>query len=440
VGWVRLNRPIGGRPWWTLLAAGAGFCASVAALAQTPPSRYESTFFDAADHPAIRYGVEPADDAVARLSRDLERGTRALTFDPQHGYLPSLLDALGIAQTSQLAVFSRTSLQASVIRPRRPRAIYFNDAAVVAVPRTGLIEIAAQGPRQGVAFYVLEQRAVPAPRFERPGVCLTCHLSYATVNVPGLFARSVATDPDGRSLPHLANGTSDHRTPFAERWGGWYVTGRTGTTAHLGNTTIAQPEAPGAQVRPRPSSLATLEGLLDPPGTLTPHSDAAALLVFNHQMHLMNLLTRIGWQARVAQADGLPAATLNEAAAAVVDYLLFVDEAPLPSPVQGSSGFAQAFAARGPRDRQGRSLRDLDLSTRLLRYPCSYLIYSDVFDALSPDAKAAVYARIWSVLSGGADADPRYRRLSPADRRAIVEILRDTRRDLPAVFSATSER
>lgn len=407
--------------------------ATAAALAQTATSRYESTFFDAGDHTAVRYGVEPADDPVARLARDLERGTRTLTYDPRHGYLPSLLDSLGIAPASQLAVFSRTSLQAMAIRPRRPRMLYFNDTTVVAAPRTGFIEIASQGPRQGVGFYVLEQRAVAAPRLERPGVCLTCHLSYATLNVPGMLVRSVATDPEGRALPHLANGGSDHRTPFTERWGGWYVTGRTGATAHLGNVTITKPEAPAAQARPEPSSVPTLEGLLDAPAPLTPYSDVAALLVFNHQMHLMNLLTRIGWQARVAQAERAPAATLNDAAAAVVDYMLMVDEAPLPSPVAGSSGFAEAFAAQGPRDRQGRSLRDLDLTSRLLRYPCSYLIYSEAFDALPTAARDAVYARLWQVLSG-AETAARYTRLSAGDRRAIIEILRETKPGLPDYF------
>jgi hypothetical protein len=443
VGGVRLSRRGAGRPWRTraagVAAAGVATIATVATvvtLAQgSPPSPYETTFFDAADHAAIRYGSEPANDPVARLARDLERGTRRLTFDARLGYLPSLLESLGVAPASQLAVFSRTSLQAMAIRPQRPRMIYFNDSTVVAVPRAGFIEIAAQDPRQGVAFYTLEQRAADTPRFERPGVCLTCHLSYATLNVPGLLVRSVATDPEGRALPHLANGTSDHRTPLSERWGGWYVTGQTGTAAHLGNTMVPDPNSPGAAARPRPSSLASLTGTIGGGEYLTPHSDVAALLVFNHQMHLMNLLTRIGWQARVARADRDPAAVpaLRDAAVAVVDYMLFIDEARLPGPVQGTSGFAEAFAARGPRDRQGRSLRQLDLTSRLLRYPCSYLIYSDVFDALPAEAKDAIHSRLWQVLSG-AETSPRYARLTAGDRRAIVEILRETKPDLPGYF------
>jgi len=161
---------------------------------------------------------------------------------------------------------------------------------------------------------------------------------------------------------------------------------------------------------------------------VSPHSDIVALLVFEHQMRMTNLLTRIGWEARLASQAGRPdaAAIVSRAANDVVDYMLMVDEAPLPDRVVGTSGFAQAFAAQGPIDRQGRSLRHLDLSTRLLRYSCSYMIYADVFDALPPDAREAIYRRMWQVLSGE-ETGAKYARLSATDRRAVVDILRDTK-------------
>ena len=108
--------------------------------------------------------------------------------------------------------------------------------------------------------------------------------------------------------------------------------------------------------------------------------------------------------------------------------MLFADEPPLPAPVKGTSGFAERFSAEGPKDAKGRSLRQLDLQTRLLRYPCSYMIYSDAFGALPAPMRAAVYARLADVLSGN-DRDPRYARLSAADRRAVLDILRATKPD-----------
>jgi hypothetical protein len=69
--------------------------------------------------------------------------------------------------------------------------------------------------------------------------------------------------------------------------------------------------------------------------------------------------------------------------------MLFSDEARLEAPMRGTSTFASEFAATGPRDSAGRSLKDLDLNHRLFRYPCSFLIYSDAFNAL-PNRRSTV--------------------------------------------------
>ena len=422
--------------WQRAILVAAVFGGMTILAAQAP---IEQRFFDGTEHPAIAYASTPADDAVQRLDRDMERGTRRLTPDPATGYLKSLLQVLDVPESSQLAVFSRTSLQARVIGPTTPRAIFFNDTTMVAWPAGGFVEIAAQDPRQGLQFYVLEQREVERPRFLRPASCLNCHLSYATLNVPGTLVRSVATGPGGQALPHLGNGTTTHRTPLAERWAGWFVTGRSGRSPHLGNTLT--PIESTEPISARPSDLAALPDSTAPRRYPTVHSDITALLVFDHQTHLMNLLTRLGWEVRVAHADR-PAdarAVAGSAAADVVDYLLFVDEAPLAGPVGGASGFAAAFTARGPRDGRGRSLRDFDLETRLFRYRCSYMIYAPAFDALPEAAREAVYARLWQVLSGG-DRAPRYARLPLAERQAIVEILRETKAGLPQDFKQPLSR
>jgi hypothetical protein len=167
------------------------------------------------------------------------------------------------------------------------------------------------------------------------------------------------------------------------------------------------------------------------------HSDVVALLVLAHQTNMTNLITRLGWEARVAAAapSADASARVREAARDTVDYLLFVDEAALPGPISGSSGFAARFSAAGPRDGKGRSLRELDLRRRLFKYPCSYMIYTDAFDALPAPAQEALYARLWEVLSGK-ETQARYKGLLPADRQAILEILRDTKKNLPEYFRA----
>jgi hypothetical protein len=265
-----------------------------------------------------------------------------------------------------------------------------------------------------------------------------------------MLVRSVATASDGRALQQFGQYVSDQRSPFEERWGGWYVTGKNISMRHMGNTTITMLQTSSPMVANKPVTPESLRGTFDTAAYLSPYSDIVALMVFEHQMHMMNLLTRIGWEVRYAeysehvkgptllespiQAPSVP--NLTDTAKELVDYLFFVDEVPLPARVQGTSGFTEKFSAQGPSDSKGRSLRQFDLERRLMRYPCSYMIYSQAFDALPDQARSAIYQRMWQILSGR-ERDARYARLSLADRRAIVEILRETKRDLPSYFLST---
>jgi hypothetical protein len=300
-----------------------------------------------------------AEDPVAALK------SLQLPFDQTCGYLPALLKALHIPVESQIAVFSKTSIQSLRIEPSNPRVLYFNASAIVGWVRGGFIEIAAQDPAQGIQFYVLEQRPDEHPVHRED--CLNCHKSGTTL------LRSVIPTPDG--IPSREAG---------QLWGGWFVTGAALPSVHLGNAVFANSER----------------------RELTPalHSDVVALMVFAHQMRMMNLL------AHPDNIDDL------------VNHLLFLDETPLPSPIQGNSGFTEIFESAGPRDHSGRSLREFDLKTRLMRHPCSYMIYSDAFNQLPSKTKDAVYRRMWTILS------------TRADRQAVIEILRDTKPDLPAWF------
>jgi len=352
---------------------------------------------DLLDHPAINYNYAPVHDPVAQLEPS------KLKSD-----LQSVLDALHIPVESQIAVFSKTSLQAPLIGPNNPRTIYFNDSVAVGWMKGGLIEIAALDPRQGVQFYTLQPRPDTTARFEKGRDCLRCHVGDTTLGVAGMVVRSTYTAADGSPMLVYGGSVVDHRTPMEDRWGGWFVTGSVGTVHHLGNAVI------GPQGDPK--AMEPLHGKFD--------SDVAALMVFDHQMHMANLITRIGWDARAGIGN------LEDEAREFVDYLLFVDEAPLPGKLDGK--FAEVFARNGIRDSKGRSLRDLDLQKRLLRYPCSYMIYSEAFDALPAQAKKAIYKRMLGVLSGS-EKDKKYARLSAADRRAVLEILRETKPDFARV-------
>jgi|SRR5579871_996879 len=386
------------------------------------------------DHPALAYDMLAEHNIISSLNTQLRDGQVHLAFEGPSGYLRSTLDALQVPVESQVVVFSKTSLQQHIINPTNPRTIFFNDSVAVGWVRgEPFVEIAAEDAQQGVVFYTLDQRAAGPPVFVRRDSCLQCHEDYATLGVPGMLVRSVFPAPDGTARRPLGEFVSDHRSPFRERWGGWYVTGSSGGLRHLGNLTFNNSESAGAI--PKPVDLKSLAGKFETGDYLSPYSDIVALMVFNHQMRMINLFTRAGWEVRLAQYQKLSAnpALLHDAARELVDYLLYVDEAPLSGRVESTSGFAEKFSAEGPRDSRGRSLRQFDLARRLMRYPCSYMIYSPAFDGLPPALKEAVYRRLWQILSGE-EKGPKYARLSQSDRHAIVEILRGTKPGLPAYF------
>ncbi len=382
------------------------------------------------------------------LQARLDNGETKLTFDDRVGYLKAVLHELGVSESSQMLVFSKTSLQRHRIAPKTPRAIYFNDDVYVGFCRDGdVAEFSAVDPQLGTVFYTLDQEQTDKPRFTRQNDnCLLCHASTQTRSVPGHLVRSVYVDQAG--FPVFAMGTHriDHTSPLAKRWGGWYVTGTHGEQTHLGNLI-----ASGKQVREPVDNtsghnVTDLHSRLQTSAYLTPHSDLVALMVLEHQAETHNLITRANFTTREAlHAESRLNKDLNEPAGhrwqstttriqsagnELVKFLLFSGEAPLTAKLLGTSSFADEFAARGPRDTQQRSLRDFDLERRLFQYPCSYLIYSRSFDALPRESKDFVYRRLWEVLSG-ADQTKDFAHLSITDRTAIREILTATKPGLP---------
>ena len=406
------------------------------------------------DHDAIQYAARPVTDPVAKLQQGLASGEITLEFDESTGYLPAVLKALNVPRESQVLVFSKTSFQAPRISPRMPRAIYFNDSVSVGWVRSGdVVEVASIDPKQGVIFYTLDQEKTAKPRFERRDTCLQCHASGATVGVPGLVVRSVFPEQSGMPLFTAGSFVTDHRSPFKERWGGWYVSGTHGSQVHMGNAIVRDRNKPSELDAEGTQNLTDLSAHFDTGSYLSPYSDIVALMALEHQSHMTNLLTRVGWETRLAVHDSAainkalerPEGELsdsvkrriNNAVEELLDYMLFTEETRLTEPVRGVSGFSEVFARSGPRDRQGRSLRDLDLKTRLLRYPCSYLIYSEAFDELPEITRDRVYRRLWEILTGR-DTSAKFAKLSSEDRKAIFEILRDTKEGLPDYWSNRS--
>ena len=433
------------RPTFAAAAIAAILCGAGWAVAD----RLEETLYVPLDHPAIRYDQDPADDPVARLDKRLRAGQSKLAYaDGGGGYLPALLKELSIPVESQVLVFSKTSIQAEHISPRTPRAIYFNDAVSVGYVVGGdVLELTSLDPRRGVFLYSLDAQPSAEPAFARRDDCLRCHQGPITMGVPGIVVSSLRPKMPQQGDVHGFSFITDHRTPFEERWGGWFVTGTHGGQHHLGNNVgLINPLNPGP-----PSdggqNLTVLPEIFDASKYLTNTSDLVALLTLEHQSRMTNLMVRIGWDTRIAEHDGkLEDKTgealrnqLDEETEELVRYLLFADEAPLKEPVAGVSAFTRTFPTRGGRDSKGRSLRDFDLRTRLFRYPLSYMIYSAAFDGMPQMVRDRVYRRLYDVLTGK-DQSQEFSAISKDDRVSVLAILQETKPNLPAYWKGSASR
>lgn len=401
----------------------------------------------------INYRSEDLNDPVAKLQKQLDQGKATLQYGPEHGYLESVLKLLKVPVDSQTLVFSKTSFQYKKISPEHPRALYFNDDVYIGSVHEGkAIEVISFDPMQGAIFYLLDESKVDRPTFQRAELdCTQCHIASGTRGIPGVLLRSIYPTATGTQAPSSKSFITDQDSPFNERWGGWFVTGKFGGQPHMGNAVVDNKQGSAQAEQPATNTLVTLSKPFDSSTYLIPDSDVVAHLVLAHQTQMHNLITLTNYTTRMAL---YAQATRNKNAGVSVDeplpesareqferpaeqllrYMLFVNEAALPGSggpgIEGSPTFAREFAARGPRDRKGRSLRDFDLKTRIFRYPCSYLIYTESFDALPEPAKGYVYHRLLQVLSGQ-DQSPDFARLSTADRRAILEILLATKPGLP---------
>ncbi|HEY0073934.1 MAG TPA: hypothetical protein VGB77_07530 [Abditibacteriaceae bacterium] len=392
-----------------------------------------STYLMPFDDAPLHYSTRTPQDVVAQLQSRLEKGEAKLEHESEHGYLLSLLKQLQIPLSSQLLVFSKTSLQREWISPQTPRAIYFNDDVYIGyIPGAPLIEISVADPKLGAIFYTIEQEKTDAKVnvLTRSTQCLECHASARSMGVPGHLVRTFQTD--GRGFVDFSGGaqTVTHRMPLADRFGGWYVTGTHGAQSHKGNLFGAKAFDRHEKEPAHGGNIADLKTFFKADGYPSSHSDIVAHLVLSHQIHMHNFIARLNFESQTRITRYGEVKYMDSMVDSFLQYLLFSEEAPLIAPIKGTSKFAEEFEARGPKDKQGRSLRDFDLQTRLFKYPCSFLIYSEAFDALPPKLKEIIYTRLHDILTGK-NNEKEFQNLTPETRRAILKILTETKTDLP---------
>ncbi len=358
-------------------------------------------------------------DPISKLRLELRNGKKILAYEPGHGYLKALLKELDIRWSSQVLVWSKTSLQGPHISPKKPRAIYFNDRAYVGWVNGGeFLEIASIDPIMGTKFFTIPNLEPTRPEitdeFRR---CIGCHASRGMGSVPTLVARSVNADSQGYHILGGGAKAVNSKTPLERRWGGWYVTGTHGPQRHMGNTAAVGDDNGFTFDREAGANISSLKSKADIGEYLVPDSDIVALLVFDHQMHLQNEMTRAANAFKSGEA-------VAEASEPLLDALLCVGETAIASPIKGTGAFQAEFEKDGMRDKKGRSFRDLDLQTRLFRFRLSPMIDSPSFEGLAVEIRGQVYKRLLEILSGE-DKSGKYDFLSATDRHAIQEILSD---------------
>ena len=376
---------------------------------------------------AIYQPGKPDRDPIATLMADIKAGKTELKYEPKHGYLKDLLAKLDIPWSSQMLVFSKTSMQGTHISPRKPRAIYFNDQVYVGWVNGGdLLEIASIDTEEGNHFYTLPNTKRPEVVFEKnPQECVACHGGRNSRSAPALIIRSIYPDSDGYPVFTSGGRFTTPSVPLTERWGGWYVSGTHGKDRHMGNVLAKGDDVRTALDMEAGANVTDLRKHFDSNDYLTPHSDIMALMVAEHQIEFHN---RAGRAVMAVKNMGVNVSKdrVGYIADGLVDTLLGANEIELKDPVKGSSTFASDFAKKGVRDKKGRSLYDLDFTKRMFKYRLSPMVYSPVFEGLPIVVKDAVYDRLKLILAGQ-DKSNDFGFLTPEDRQAIQEILTETK-------------
>jgi hypothetical protein len=412
---------------------------------------------DEYENAPIRYSDTAPNDAAQRLERLMAAGKVKIDRTDAWTVLRDLMKQLDIPPESQVMVFSKTSKQNDRITPQTPRVVYFGDNAYVGYALGGSIEVSTIDPKLGPIFYLLDPYEEPQKplRFQRDQSCLSCHGGPFTPEVPGVIVRSVLPGPQGHPIMSQGSTVVDTTTPFSDRWGGWYVTGKHGSVLHRGNVTATEQDDQTIDIDFKAgANVTSLAKFFDTTPYPRKTSDIIALMVLEHQTSVQNILTKANHTSLRAmhmqtslqrelgeKIESEPVGTarriIDHCAEDVIDALLFKDEAELPEGgIEGDPAFQTAFARNTPQSSDGRSLKDFQLLNRLFKHRCSYMIYSITFQHLTPPLKQTVLTRLWTVLEGN-DTTGSYDYLSDTERAHIRRILAETLPGAPAEWKKT---
>ncbi len=365
---------------------------------------------------AVGYRRAADDNAITALNRRIESGDVQLEAAGASGRLRALLRELAVPESSQVLVFSKTSLQRHRISPASPRALYFGpDVYVAWSPGAHNLEIAASDARLGLVFYELPQAPHEPAVLRRNDSCLRCHAGSRTHDEPGLLLRSVFPDEDGNPIASAGEDSVTIRTPHEHRWGGWLVTGRF-DGAHRGNGIAARDEDGRWRVDSAPANDLRAFSEFEAADYLAATSDIGALLALEQQVTVHNRMIRASLQVRCLLADdramnAVDGTTgLRERTAEILETLahditrdLFLGGEMTLAGLGAASDptFARAFESLWPAGADGMRLGRLDLGDRTFEYPLSPMVHSRAFAALPEPLRARVLRRLHQGLTRG---------------------------------------
>jgi hypothetical protein len=372
-------------------------------------------------------------DRFAMIKERIQQGEVKIDTSNDKAFLKSMLDALSIPASSQIMVFSASSLQSEIINPGNPRALYFNEDTYIGWVPGGLIEIIAADPEMGPMFYVYD-RLRPGgavPSVQRSTKCMNCHAGNATRRLPGLIAESLLVSRAGSSLETFRRDVQGHQIPLESRFGGWHLTGQHNISDHRANV-MGIPNAGKNTIVPvEPGQYSDLSL------HLLPTSDILPNLIHEHQIGFENRLVYAIYTLRQLKHEnkGLMGAAakaeIEERAEEMARYITFAEEAKFPAKgITGDPAYAEDFLRDRKVTKAGISLKDLDMKTRMFKHRCSYMLYTDTWKEAPKELKDRVYYHMALYLRDQPDAQ--HAHIPAAERMAIRSILKETMNDLPS--------